>query len=113
MPPTGNATGSEVASYQPVNPVNPPANPTYSPAAYEDNSGTKPAAAVKGKKPAAPGIAPAAMGPAAATVHVVVAGDSLSKISHKYHVPIASIKAANHMTNDIVVIGRKLQIPAR
>ena len=37
-----------------------------------------------------------------ATVHIVVAAllDSLSKISRKDHVPVASIKAANHMTND-------------
>jgi len=117
--PVDSAVNTETANYQPVNPVNPPANPTYSPAAYEDNSGAKPAAAGKGKKPVpAPEPKPtthaaaAAPVPAGATVHTVVAGDSLSKISRKYHVPVASIKAANHMTNDTVVIGKKLQIPA-
>ena len=120
--PAANSANSETASYQPVNPVNPPANPTYSPAAYEDNSSAKPAAGTKGNKPAAANTAikPAthsaatpAPAPAGATVHTVVAGDSLTKISYKYHVPVASIKAANHMTNDTVVLGKKLQIPAR
>lgn len=117
-PQAGNTANSETASYQPVNPVNPPANPTYSPAVYEDNSSAKPATGAKGKKPAAANTtskstAHATPIPAGATVHIVVAGDSLSKISRKYHVPVASIKAANHMTNDTVVLGKKLQIPAR
>jgi N-acetylmuramoyl-L-alanine amidase len=43
----------------------------------------------------------------------VIKGDSLSKISGKYHVSAASIKQANHMKNDTVVLGKKMIIPAR
>jgi LysM repeat protein len=46
-------------------------------------------------------------------VHTVVAGDTLSGISHKYKVSVASIKAANAMTKDTVVLGRKMIIPTR
>ena len=40
-------------------------------------------------------------------------GDTLSGISSKYKVPAASIKQANRMTNDVVVLGRKMVIPPR
>jgi LysM repeat protein len=103
-----------------------PSNPIYdTPAAYEESS-----AAVT---PAAPGV-PAATPPVtnatavppvaapvptappdngSAVIHTVVAGDTLSGLSSKYKVPIASIKAANRMTNDTVVLGRKMVIPPR
>ena len=97
--------------------VNPPAaaaaNPIYdSPAAYEDSTVTAdpvPSPAVT------PALTPAAAPPAngAATIHTVVKGDTLSGISTKYKVPIASIKQANRMTNDTVVLGRKMVIPPR
>lgn len=48
-----------------------------------------------------------------ATVHTVAKGDSLSKISATYHVPISAIRHANQMTTDTVVLGRKLIIPNR
>jgi LysM repeat protein len=47
----------------------------------------------------------------AAIIHTVVAGDTLSGISAKYKVPVAAIKQANRMTNDTVVLGRKMVIP--
>lgn len=47
------------------------------------------------------------------TVHTVAKGDSLSKISATYQVPISAIKHANQMTSDTVVLGRKLIIPNR
>jgi LysM repeat protein len=50
---------------------------------------------------------------APASIHTVVAGDTLSGISAKYKVPSASIKQANRMTNDVVVLGRKMVIPPR
>jgi LysM repeat protein len=34
-------------------------------------------------------------------------------LSKKYNVPMDSIKQANRMTNDIVVLGRKMVIPPR
>ena len=96
-----------------------PANPVYdTPPAYEESATATSAAAVPGAASGKPGAArPAAAMPAvpstngAATLHVVVAGDTLGKIAHQYKVPIASIKQANHMTNDIVVLGRKMVIP--
>jgi LysM repeat protein len=48
-----------------------------------------------------------------AKVHTVVRGDSLWSIGKIYGVPIDSIKQANTMTRDIVVLGSKLNIPAR
>lgn len=99
-------------------PATAPANPVYdTPAAYEESS----AAAVP---PAAPGVpavpaAPPTTVPAAppangsAIIHTVVAGDTLSGLSAKYKVPSASIKQANRMTSDTVVLGRKMVIPPR
>lgn len=103
----------------------PAANPVYdTPAAYEESTATPASAA---NMPAAANTKPANTKPAsakpvaarsaepstngAATIHVVVAGDTLGKISRKYKVPVASIKQANHMPNDIVVLGRKMVIP--
>jgi LysM repeat protein len=89
-----------------------PVNPVYdTPAAYEEGSApaNPPAYA---EVPAVP-PAPAAGANSPATIHTVVKGDTLSGISAKYQVPIALIKQANHMTNDIVVLGRKMVIPAR
>ncbi len=80
------------------------ANPIYdTPAAYEESSGFSDTAAYP-EIPAAPANAPA-------TIHTVVVGDTLSGLSAKYKVSIASIKRANRMTNDIVVLGRKMVIP--
>lgn len=104
-----------------------PANPIYdTPAAYEEAAGSAAAGvaaidpgapadpgAVVPSVPAAPAIpsAPAAPANGAAIIHTVVKGDTLSGISAKYKVPIASIKAANRMTNDTVVLDRKMVIP--
>ncbi len=87
-----------------------PENPIYdTPAVYEESAtdtSTAPMAA-----------APAAMVPATssapATSHTVVRGDTLSGISKKYNVPMDAIKRSNNMTNDIVVLGRTMVIPAR
>lgn len=82
-------------------------NPVYdTPAAYEESSTDRTVTAEE----FAPASAPAN---AAASIHTVVAGDTLSGLSSKYKVPIASIKQANRMTNDVVVLGRKMVIPPR
>jgi LysM repeat protein len=47
-----------------------------------------------------------------ATSHTVVKGDTLGGIAKKYKVSIASIKAANGMTKDTVVLGKTLKIPS-
>lgn len=90
------------------------AAPTYQEAAYEDNTAI-PATPVDGGvvtpvQPTAPAVATS---PAGAREHYVAPGDSLWKISNTYKVPIESIKAANQMTTDTVVLGKKLIIPAQ
>ena len=93
------------------------------PAAYEDNS-INPVASSSAPTATIPSSAPepsTAMTPpppptspyGAATIHTVVAGDTLSGISAKYNIPAASIRQANRMTNDVVILGRKMVIPPR
>lgn len=98
--------------------VSPPAsaaaNPIYdAPAVYEDSTiAAEPLPG--GTVTPSPDVAAAPAAPSAngaAIIHTVVKGDTLSGISSKYKVPIASIKQANRMTNDIVVLGRKMVIP--
>lgn len=101
--PYGTADAGQVNA-----PITEPANPVYdTPAAYEDSSATAAAPAVA--EPNTP--VPAAPSNGAAIIHTVVAGDTLSGISSKYKVPAATIKQANGMTKDIVVLGRKMVIP--
>jgi LysM repeat protein len=121
-------------SVTPPPPVRPPANPVYeSAAAYEHNTAQPPSvpqmppipttppdpSAVLPTRPApslptVPAVPAPPVSPyAAATIHTVVAGDTLSGLSAKYGVPMESIKAANRMTSDTVVLGRKMVIPPR
>jgi LysM repeat protein len=91
--------GDNSAEGVPYQPINPPADdPTYAPAAYEDNS-----------------VAPSPAAPAAAstasTSHTVVRGDTLGGIARRYGSSISAIKQANGMTSDTVVLGRTLVIP--
>ncbi len=94
------------------NPPAQPANPTYdTPAAYEES--TSPPVSPEALNPTNP--EPPAKDQATtrgATVHTVVKGDTLGGIAGKYKVSISSIKKANGMTKDTVVLGKKLQIPA-
>ncbi len=120
---TGNAYSTADASPAQAPAAAPPSNPVYdTPPAYEDSSSTPAAAAASSTADAA---APAhashvasadtapstTSGNGAATLHTVVKGDTLSGLSKKYKVSVASIKQANHMTNDTVVLGRKMVIP--
>ncbi|MBX3741538.1 MAG: LysM peptidoglycan-binding domain-containing protein [Akkermansiaceae bacterium] len=90
-----------------------PSNQTYdTPAAYEDaGSAYTPNIPAAPSTPSAPAHVPSTGGGVAAT-HTVVKGDTLGGIARKYKVSIASIKAANGMTSDIVVLGKTLKIPA-
>lgn len=99
-------------------------NPTYdTPPAYEESAGAPinpdavvpPTPTTAGRTTAARTTHDAAAAGAthAGTVYTVVANDNLTRISSKFKVPIASIKKANNMTNDTVVIGKKLVIPAQ
>jgi LysM repeat protein len=95
--------GEASADAVPYQAVNPPADhPTYSPAAYEDNTAAAPAAA-----PAPSVAAPST----ASTSHTVVRGDTLGGIARRYGVSSAAIQQANGMTGDTVVLGRTLVIP--
>ncbi len=108
--PYGTADAGQVAQ-----PTSDPANPIYdTPAAYEESSAVPAAAVSPDSATAVAEVAPAnASANAAATIHTVIAGDTLSGLSKKYKVPSASIKQANRMTNDVVVLGRKMVIPPR
>lgn len=113
---TGNPYGTADAPQTPAAPAA-PSNPVYdTPPAYEESGVASAAAAVPGA-PAEPGAtsipaAPAPVSPhAPAIIHTVVKGDTLSGISAKYKIPAASIRQANRMTSDIVVLGRKMVIP--
>lgn len=87
-----------------------PANPVYdTPAAYEESTPPTPETPAVPATPANPAAPPHG----AAIIHTVVAGDTLSGISAKYKIPSASIKQANKMTGDTVVLGRKMVIPPR
>lgn len=118
-------TGNAYANTDPI-PAQPAAdtpapNPVYdTPPAYEESSATPGAAAAAASIPDAATplptahtatAPPAASGNGAATIHTVVKGDTLSGLSKKYKVPSASIKQANRMTNDTVVLGKKMVIP--
>jgi LysM repeat protein len=82
-------------------PAQAPENPVYdTPAAYEETAATP-----SYQESAAPASTQSA------TIHTVVKGDTLSGISSKYKVPMESIKKANRMTNDTVILGRKMVIP--
>lgn len=108
-PATGGYTGT---------PVTPAPHPTYGDAAYETPTVTDPQAPVNPTAtidPTAVAVTPP-MNPAnavGARDHYVAPGDSLWKISRIYKVPVESIKQANGMTNDTVVLGKKLIIPAQ
>ena len=102
-------------------------NPVYdSPPAYEQDMPGNPAAldpglpADPGASPQQPPSAQASPTPAPAphqgiiaVVHTVEKGDTLSGLSARYKVPMESIRRANNMTNDTVVLGRRMIIPAR
>jgi LysM repeat protein len=105
--PYGTADAGQVNA-----PVTEPANPVYdTPAAYEESSATAAAAPVAADTNIQTPSAPNAPSNGAAIIHTVVAGDTLSGISSKYKVPAATIKQANNMTKDTVVLGRKMVIP--
>src|SRR5499427_8530769 len=63
-------------------------------------------------RPAAPTPAPAASPADSGNVHVVAAGDTLSKIAHRYHKPVNEIaKANNTQPTATLNVGDRLTIP--
>lgn len=83
--------------------VNPPADPSYGAAAYDDSS-----RAITSSPP--PMSSPAA----AATTHTVTRGDTLWALSRKYGVSVSALRQANGMmaNDDTIRIGQTLQIPS-
>ena len=66
--------------------------------------------AVLGKRLKLPaGAAQVTGGPA---FHVIKRGDSLSKVSARYNVTIAALKALNNLKSDTVHLGQKIKLPA-
>ncbi|HTI71984.1 MAG TPA: LysM peptidoglycan-binding domain-containing protein [Candidatus Limnocylindria bacterium] len=60
------------------------------------------------------GATGAAEAPATGTTdYVVKGGDSLSKISRRFHVTVKAIRSANHLTSDNIKQGQKLKIPGK
>lgn len=117
-------TNSYSTPNQEATTVTDPASTVYdAPAAYEDGaispsaSNVAPTAPIPSSAPEPGGLAiPSSPPPApygAATIHTVVPGDTLSGISAKYKISAASIRQANRMTNDVVILGRKMVIPPR
>jgi LysM repeat protein/D-Tyr-tRNAtyr deacylase len=45
--------------------------------------------------------------------YTVVSGDSLSIIAKKFGTTVEAIKAANHLTSDMILVGQTLQIPGK
>ncbi len=77
-------------------------NPAYdAPATYEDTA------------VATPEVAAPVYTPPSTKVHTVGRGDTLWGLSKQYGVPIDSIKLANGLTRDSIVLGAKLTIPAK
>ena len=63
-------------------------------------------------RPAVPTPAPAASPPGNGSVHVVAAGDTLSKIAHRYHKPVNEIAKANNIQPTATLnVGDRLTIP--
>lgn len=118
--------------------TDPPVNPTYGPAAYEDNTPPKSPdkqpqtatssstvvtkiAAATADIPVPPsfGSVPATVKPVpqlsvdvdGSKYYSIVSGDSLWKTAKAFGVSIDAIKSANALESDVVVVGQKLTIP--
>mgnify|MGYP000639110592 CR=1 FL=1 len=109
---TPKADSYDTVNSAPVNaPLHSPVNPVYdTPAAYVESSTTATTSPKTLNAATTPAIQKTPSN-GAATIHTVVAGDTLSGISAKYKVPAVSIKQANNMTKDTVVLGKKMVIP--
>jgi len=63
-------------------------------------------------RPAVPTPAPAASPPGNGSIHVVVAGDTLNKIAHRYHKSVNEIAKANNVQPTATLnVGDRLAIP--
>ena len=44
--------------------------------------------------------------------HKIVRGETLSGIAERYRVSLSSLRAANNLRNDVIMVGQVLKIPA-
>jgi murein DD-endopeptidase MepM/ murein hydrolase activator NlpD len=89
------AAAPAVAALPPSHPVAPPPPPAVKPVA-----------------PVVASVAPHAAGPASSGVHIVAAGDTLTKIAHEYHKSLVEITKANNIPPDgKLTIGDRIIIP--
>ena len=44
--------------------------------------------------------------------HLVKPGESLSQIANHYHVSMAELAIKNHLSNNVVKLGQRLQLPS-
>lgn len=72
-----------------------------------------PVAAAAGSTSAkGPGFVEPAASESGTNVHVVKAGETLNKIAHQHGTTVKALKAANNLTTDRLMVGKKLKIPA-
>jgi LysM repeat protein len=85
----------------PVDPLPGPVNPEHG--LVEAIPATPPVAQPPAmpEKPAEPAV----------TIHTVVKGDTLTRISNSYRVSVSEIQQANQLKNDTVEVGQQLRIP--
>jgi LysM repeat protein len=61
----------------------------------------------------APAATSGSTAPAGAEAYVVKSGDTLSRIASEHHVSVRSIRTANNLRSDRIVVGQKLKIPVK
>jgi murein DD-endopeptidase MepM/ murein hydrolase activator NlpD len=86
--------------------------PRYKSSRVASATATAPAPRPAVPTPAVPTPAPAASPPGNGSVHVVAAGDTLSKIAHRYHKSVSEIAKANNLQPTATLnVGDRLTIP--
>lgn len=95
----------EPGTSPPASPVPQPKDPEHG--LVEAIPATTPVTPPPVEMPATPG----GTDQAAVTIHTVVRGDTLTKISEAYRVSIREIRQANQLKSDIVQLGQQLRIP--
>src|SRR5207237_9616827 len=50
-------------------------------------------------------------GAAAGSVHVVKAGETLTRVAKQHNVSVKALRAANHLKTDRLIVGQKIKIP--
>lgn len=99
--------GGEVGQYSP-NPTTPPYQPLPGVPSGQSSYPSIPNNTTP--TPGYTGTAPT-YNPGTVSTHVVAKGDSLWSLSQKYGTSVDSIRQANGLNSDLIVVGQTLQIP--